>query len=59
MTGRGCQDCGETLDDVNVETWEVFGRFLCQLCGEAAFEECLLGGDVSEAQEWSDYDRDC
>jgi uncharacterized protein YuzB (UPF0349 family) len=58
MTGRGCADCGETLDDVNVEAWETTGRFLCELCAEAAFAE-MNGDDVSETQEWHDYDPDC
>lgn len=46
LTGRGCADCGETLDDVNVEAWEVTGRFLCELCAEAAFEEMREEEDV-------------
>lgn len=56
MTGRGCQDCGETLDDVITEAFELTGRFLCELCAEAAFEN---DGQPDEQQEWADYDRDC
>lgn len=30
--------CAEPLDDVNVESWEVSGKFLCADCADADFE---------------------
>jgi hypothetical protein len=32
-------DCGAELDDVNVEAWELSGKFLCEDCAESFFEE--------------------
>lgn len=34
-----CERCGDAVDDVNVESWETTGQFLCEGCAAEAFEE--------------------
>lgn len=34
-----CEECESEIDDVNVESWETTGKFLCAECAESAFEE--------------------
>lgn len=34
-----CEECESEIDDVNVESWETTGKFLCADCAESAFEE--------------------
>lgn len=30
--------CAEVIDEINVESWEVSGKFLCADCADADFE---------------------
>ena len=38
-----CERCGDTVDAVNVESWETTGQILCEDCAEVAFEEAANG----------------
>ncbi len=33
-----CERCGDDIEELNVESWEVTGAFLCAGCTEEAFE---------------------
>jgi len=34
-----CADCGDEIDEINVEAFELYGKLLCPDCAEARFEE--------------------
>lgn len=33
-----CPRCKSTVEEVNIESWEITGKILCADCVEAAFE---------------------
>lgn len=34
-----CERCGDEVEAVNVESWEITGQILCEGCAAEAFEE--------------------
>lgn len=42
-----CQDCGCDIEDVNVEAFELFNRFLCPDCADERFEREAQATEMS------------
>lgn len=37
--GDHCAACGEEIEDVNVEAFEISGKLLCEACADRLFED--------------------
>lgn len=48
-----CERCGDDIDELNVESWEETGSFLCAGCSEETFES-MAQTDNSPAQAGSE-----
>lgn len=55
MTEDKCEQCGDDIDDINVESWETTGKLLCAGCAEEAFEADAYEPNDPKSPGW--YDR--
>ncbi len=50
-----CQRCKESIDEANVEAFELTGELLCDECAEIAFEDYAQREYQRGTPEWTDH----